>query len=87
MKAAKATHPDPAESVKSFVAPVRYVGSGPAVYTTSTALMFRSDWLASASAAFTAPSELSGELPTTSMIFVTANAGLHSFPVVRSLSR
>jgi hypothetical protein len=41
--------------------------------------MLRSVWLASASAAFTAPSELSGELPTTSMIFVTANAGSLSF--------
>src|SRR5215210_7088166 len=34
--------------------------------------MFRSDCPASLSAALTAPSELSGELPTTSMIFVTA---------------
>ena len=38
--------------------------------------MFRSDSRASSSAAFTAPSELSGELPTTSMIFVTAIAVL-----------
>src|SRR2546421_3955971 len=42
------------------------------VDTTSTALMLRSDCRASFSAAFTAPSELSGELPTTSMILVTA---------------
>jgi hypothetical protein len=42
------------------------------VETTSTALMFRSDSRASSSAAWTAASELSLELPTTSMIFVTA---------------
>jgi hypothetical protein len=40
--------------------------------------MLRSDWRASSSAALTAPSELSGELPTTSMIFVTATGLLSS---------
>src|SRR4051794_8507065 len=42
------------------------------VETTSTALMFRSVFCASASACCTASSELWVELPTSSMIFVTA---------------
>src|SRR4029079_17165107 len=55
------------------------------VDTTSTALMLRSDFRASASACCTASSELSVELPTSSMILVTAM--VRTYPTMGTVHR